>query len=142
MDRDRFPVVVHVLLIDEERLFLLRRAGTGFLDGHYGLPGGHQHTGESVRAAAARECMEETGVEDVELAPVCVLPYRSGSHQGLNFVFEATRWRGTPANAEPEHCDAAGWYSLSALPEPHVGWLTEVLLLRGSGQWYLEVDAS
>jgi 8-oxo-dGTP diphosphatase len=142
MERDRFPVVVHVLLIDGERLFLLRRSATGFLDGHYGLPGGHQHAGEGVLAAAARECTEETGVMELELAPVCVLPYRSGSRQGLNFVFEATRWSGTPTNAEPAHCDAADWFPLDALPEPHVGWLGEVLRLRSSGQWYREFDAS
>jgi 8-oxo-dGTP diphosphatase len=142
MERDRFPVVVHVLLIEEEQLFLLRRARTGFLDGYYGLPGGHQHAGEGVLAAAARECTEETGIVEPELTPVCVLAYRSDSHQGLNFVFEATRWRGTPANAEPEHCDVAGWFALNTLPEPRVGWLAEALRMRGSGQWYRELDAT
>ena len=62
MERDRFPVVVHVLLVRDRRLFLLRRAHTGFMDGYHALPGGHQHAGESVSAAALRECVEEASL--------------------------------------------------------------------------------
>ena len=32
-------------------LLLLRRANTGFMDGRYGLPGGHRQAGEGVTAA-------------------------------------------------------------------------------------------
>lgn len=138
MERDLFPVVVHVLLVRDGRLFLLRRANTGFMDGYYALPGGHQHAGESVSAAALRECAEETGVRPASIEPVCVLPYRSGRHQGLNFVFEAGDWNGMPGLAEPELFDAGGWYPIDALPEPHAGWITQALRLRGSGRWYHE----
>jgi len=138
MERDRFPVVVHVLLLRADSLFLLRRANTGFLDGYYALPGGHQHQGEGVSSAAARECTEETGVSAPELTPVCVLPYRSGHHQGLNFVFEARRWTGEPGIAEPDLFDAAGWFPLDALPEPHAVWIPDVLGLRAAGTWYRE----
>jgi 8-oxo-dGTP pyrophosphatase MutT (NUDIX family) len=139
MERDRFSVVVHVLLLRADSLFLLRRANTGFMDGYYALPGGHQHQGESVSAAAARECAEETGVSASELAPVCVLPYRSGRHQGLNFVFEGRGWTGEPGIAEPDLFDAAGWFPLDALPEPHAAWIPEVLRLRTAGTWYQEL---
>jgi ADP-ribose pyrophosphatase YjhB (NUDIX family) len=139
MERDRFPVVVHVLLVRADRLFLLRRANTGFMDGYYALPGGHQHLGESVSAAAVRECVEETGVSEPELAPLCVLPYRSGRYQGLNFVFEARRWQGDPRIAEPDLFDAAGWFPLDALPEPIPLWIREVLRLRAAGTWFHEL---
>lgn len=139
MERDRFPVVVHVLLVRDGEIFLLRRARTGFMDGYHALPGGHQHAGESVSAAAARECEEETGVRPHEVRPVCVLPYRSGRHQGLNFVFEAKGLPGEPGLAEPALFDAAGWYPLERLPEPHASWIEDVLRLRARGDWYQEL---
>jgi hypothetical protein len=43
--RDRFVVVVHVIVSDGRRLAMLRRANTGFMDGYYALPGGHQELG-------------------------------------------------------------------------------------------------
>ena len=139
VERDLFAVVVHVLLIRDGRLFLLRRARTGFLDGYHALPGGHQHSGESVSAAAVRECVEETGVRPGQLTPVCVLPYAMADRQGVNFVFEADRWSGEPGLAEPEWFDAAGWFAMDALPEPHAAWLPVALRLREAGDWYREM---
>ena len=55
------PTGVHVLCRREGRVLLMRRAGTGFFDGLFSLPGGHVEPGESVRAAARRELREETG---------------------------------------------------------------------------------
>jgi 8-oxo-dGTP diphosphatase len=143
--RDLFPVVVHVLLRrpraegQAQELFLLRRAGTGFMDGYWVLPGGHQHAGESVVDAARRECFEETGARPDTLVPTCVLPYRSGPRQGLNFVFAADRLVGEPRAAEPDQCDAAAWFPLDTLPGPLAPWLADVLALERSGAWFREL---
>jgi 8-oxo-dGTP diphosphatase len=143
--RDLFPVVVHVLLrrqregAPEPELFLLRRAGTGFMDGYWVLPGGHQHAGESVADAARRECLEETGAEPEGLLPLCVLPYRAGHHQGLNFVFATDRLAGDAHAAEPEQCDAAAWFGFGSLPAPLAPWIADVLDLAQSGAWFREL---
>jgi ADP-ribose pyrophosphatase YjhB (NUDIX family) len=140
--RDRFAVVVHVLIERPgpagRELFLLRRARTGFMDGFQVPPGGHQHAGESVTEAARRECLEETGALPESLSPVCVMPYRSGTEQGVNFVFAAGRLAGEPRLAEPRHSDAAGWYPVSNLPAPLAPWLEDVLDLQRRGEWYAE----
>jgi 8-oxo-dGTP diphosphatase len=140
-NRDRFPVVVHVLLRRAEgrELFLLERAGTGFMDGFHVPPGGHQHAGERVSDAALRECREETGAVPAELRPLCVLPYRSGRHQGINFVFEGSGWSGEPRLGEPERCVAASWYAVDALPTPLAPWLADVLDLDRRGAWFREL---
>jgi 8-oxo-dGTP pyrophosphatase MutT (NUDIX family) len=150
--RDRFPVVVHVLMSRRSRregdaaaaglgdeLFLLRRAGTGFMDGFHVPPGGHLVAGESVAEAALRECREETGVTPGRLVPLCVLPYRSGRHQGFNFVFAGEALSGPPSLAEPDASDAAGWYPLDRLPEPLAPWLPDALSLIRAGGWYREL---
>jgi 8-oxo-dGTP diphosphatase len=142
-DRDRFAVVVHVMLQRgagaRAELFLLRRAGTGFMDGYYVLPGGHQRAGESLVDAARRECLEETGALPEALAPVCVIAYRAGRDQGLNFVFEAEGITGEPGLAERDRCDAADWFPTARLPSPAVPWLHEVFDLRRRGEWFREL---
>ena len=44
------PTGVHVLLERGGQVLLMRRAGTGFFDGLYSLPGGHVEAGEIGRA--------------------------------------------------------------------------------------------
>jgi 8-oxo-dGTP pyrophosphatase MutT (NUDIX family) len=143
MTRDRFPVVVHVLLVRGSEAagetFLLRRANTGFMDGWFVLPGGHLQAGESLQAAATRECREETGVTAGQLRPLCVLPYRSGRHQGINVVFEGGDLSGEPGIGEPGRSDAGAWFPLTRLPEPVAPWLPHLLDLRSRGEWFLEL---
>lgn len=139
-NRDRFPVVVHVLLEKDGQFALLKRANTGFMDGYYALPGGHQEQGETVSAAASRELEEELGVRAPQVEPVCVLPYRSGRHQGVNFLFRCTAWEGEPVINEPELFAELLWVAPAELPEPTADWLPPALQLAGAGGWYLEMN--
>lgn len=136
-ERDEFPVVVHTLLIRDSRVFLLRRAHTGFMDGFYALPGGHQRHGESVTEAAVRECQEETGARPRDLQPRSVLPYISGRHQGLNFLFEAHRFEGEPRIREPHLFDDCRWALPDDLPRNVAPWLADALALPAH-RWFRE----
>ncbi len=136
-ERHGFPVVVHTLLVRDDQVFLLRRAHTGFMDGYYGPPGGHQRPGESVSEAALRECREETAALPADLTPRCVLPYISGRHQGLNFLFEAHRYQGEPRINEPELFDGCCWASGADLPGRAAPWLVDALAMP-RGRWYRE----
>lgn len=136
-ERAGFPVVVHTMLTRDAELFLLRRAHTGFMDGYYALPGGHQRRGESVSAAARREVREETGIELLSLEPRCVLPYRDGVHQGLNFVFETSDFVDEPIINEPELFDACCWAPRDDLPRPVPPWL-QALMAMPRESWYQE----
>ena len=136
-ERDGFPVVVHILLMRNSRMFMLRRAHTGFMDGYYGLPGGHLRRGESVSEAAVRECREETGVVPQDLDPRCVLPYISFRHQGLNFVFESHRFEGEPRVNEPELFDACCWAARDDLPARVTPWLVDALAMPRD-RWFRE----
>ena len=137
--RERFPVVVHVMLEQGGRVALLKRANTGFMDGYYALPGGHQEQGESVSQAARRELTEELGVEALELEPVCVMPYRSGRHQGINILFSCPAWSGEPVINEPDLFAELVWVAPENLPEPTADWIPPALDLAGRDDWYLEM---
>jgi mutator protein MutT len=123
-----------------EEVLLLRRARTGYMDGWWAAPGGHLDAGEDPSAAAIRECREEVGVEidRADLEPLAAMPYRSATHQGVDFIFTSRRWRGEPRIAEPHRVDAIGWHAIDALPTNVVPYLELALGLDSRGEWFHE----
>jgi 8-oxo-dGTP diphosphatase len=138
--RDRFPIVVHVLLRRDDSVLLVRRSNTGYMDGWWAAPGGHVDAGEDPSKAALRECREEVGVAIAapDLIPLAAMPYRSGAHQGVDFIFSARRWHGEPRIAEPERFDALAWHRVDALPTNVVPYLSLALELARQGKWFHE----
>lgn len=141
MPRLKLPVVAHVFLIRNHTVLLARRANTGVEDGNYGPVGGHLEPGETVFAAAMRECREEIGVElePNALQVIGVTHYTSPSGDGIEFFFRATQWTGEPTvTAE---CDDLGWYPLDALPDTTIAFVRRALehhLLEGV--WFDELS--
>ena len=136
--RASFVIVVHTLVFNAAgELLLLRRANTGFMDGHYALPGGHRQTGEQTVAAAVRECREEARVEVADIKPIVVMPYDGG----VDFIFDATRWSGTPGIGEPDKCDDLLFAPTDALPSPTVAFVEAALECRAQGVWFREEPA-
>ncbi len=122
-----------------DEVLLMRRAGTGFFDGLYSLPGGHVEAGESILAAAARECAEElaVGVEAAQLHMLGVV-HRLSDTNRVDFFVRAAQWTGTARIAEPHKCDALGWYRRDALPPAMVPYVAAALA-AGAGPWVLEL---
>ena len=132
------PTGVHVLFERDSRVLLMRRAGTGFFDGLYSLPGGHVEEGESVGMTAHREMAEELGVT---LAPDAVallgVVHRRSDTNRIDFFLRAAAWSGEPSIAEPERCDDLRWCAPDALPDAVVPYIREALA-AGDGPWIRE----
>lgn len=129
-----------LLLIREGKVFLLRRANTGYEDGKYCFPAGHKEKGETPMQTAIREGKEEAGV-DVQpkhLTMIHVM-YRQCGEDGERpaFFFHASEWTGEPKNAEPEKADDARWFHLSELPEM-MPYMKEMLDRYRKGRVYSE----
>ncbi len=135
MERVTFPVVVHTLIFDETgRLLLLRRKGTGIMDGWLGPPGGHLQAGETLSDAAMRECREEVCIEPSAIRPLIVMPFLGG----IDFIFEASEWAGRAEIGEPTKCSELGWFLPKTLPQDVVPFLVKALELRANRIWYHE----
>ncbi|HNQ49046.1 MAG: NUDIX domain-containing protein [Hydrogenophilus thermoluteolus] len=134
------PTAVQVLLINakNEVLFQLR-AGTGFFDGFWSLPGGHVESGESLFAAASRELTEELGitVQACDLHPIGVIHRRSDTNR-IEFLFSLVRWQGTPLLCEPHRAHALQWAPQDTPPAPLVPYLEAIWTKLGK-QWFFEL---
>lgn len=67
---ESFPFAVATMIIHEGAILLTRQYRFPLDRWIFDLPGGAGEPGESPTAAAARECIEETGLEPRTLAPV------------------------------------------------------------------------
>jgi 8-oxo-dGTP diphosphatase len=85
--------------------------------GKWCLPGGFMDYGEQVRAAAAREALEETGlvVEVGELLVVSDWDDTQFNKKGIALAFAATVLSGTP-RADDDVAEL-GWFAVDELPE-------------------------
>ena len=135
MERATFPVVAHTLIFDERgRLLLLRRKGTGVMDGYLGPPGGHLQAGETLSDAAMRECKEEACSAPSAIRPLIVMPFLGG----IDFIFEASEWTGRAEIGEPAKCSELGWFLPETLPQDVVPFVVKALELRAKRIWYHE----
>lgn len=81
---NRYKVIITVglILIDKESVLLLRRVGTGWRDGQYGLVGGCLDPNESVTKAVIREAHEEANIilKPEWLTMASVMHHKSEKH--------------------------------------------------------------
>lgn len=138
-ERFRAIVAVHLFLVRDGSVLLLRRANTGYEDGNYSVPAGHLEGGETARAACVREAREETGIElaEEDLSFALVM-HRNAEAERIDFFFNATRWDGEPQNREPEKCDELRWCAVSELPENMVPYVRRSVDAWREGLRYAE----
>lgn len=137
--RFRFICAVHLFLLRDEQVLLLRRFNTGYEDGNYSVIAGHMDGGEEVVTAMIREAREEAGIEIVpDNMEVVGVMHRNTSPERIDFFLVARAWVNEPRNCEPERCDELAWYPLAHLPENMVPYVRQALENYRSGRWFGE----
>ena len=136
---ERFKLIgaVHLFLLRQEEILLLRRYNTGYEDGNYSVPAGHLDGGETVFSAACREAYEETGIviapADLSVAGVM---HRKSSEERVDFFLAATKWQGILSNREPEKCDQLRWADARSLPGNMVPYVQKAIRNYQQGLWF------
>ena len=98
------------------RVLLVQRGGDPFA-GTWALPGGFVEGGERVIGAAARELVEETGIEagPLELFGIYDTPGRDPRGPTVSVVY-LLRVDGEPAARGGDDASDARWFGVDALP--------------------------
>jgi 8-oxo-dGTP diphosphatase len=137
--RSRFPVAVHIFLLRENEVLLLRRQNTGYEDGKLSVVAGHVESGETVTRAALREIREEVGLAlDPARLKVVGVMHRKSDDERVDF-FLACRLAGeVPRNCEPGKCAELLWARLADLPEDTIPYVRAALGNYRRGVWFEE----
>lgn len=137
--QDRFKLVsaVHLFLIRDSQILLLRRFNTGYEDGKYSVVAGHLDGNEEVKEAAVREAREEAGIElSVEDIEVVGVMHRKSTDERIDFFVAARLWKGEVINREPDKCDDLSWFPLDALPSNTIPYVKKAIENFRSGIWF------
>jgi len=141
VERNAHVPASYGLFIRDNKIFLIRRANTGYKDGQYMVPAGHVEAGETYSDALRREVKEEAGVELLEgsFAFVHLMNRLSGTKsQRADVFFRIDHWETEPFNNESEKSDGADWFDLDNLPENTVDYLKFALDCIKKGEMYSE----
>lgn len=118
MDRFKLMAAVHLFLVRDGKILLLRRANTGYEDGNYSVPAGHLDGNESVTRAMAREALEEAtvSIQTNELQVTHTMHRIKNDGERIDFFLTTKNWDGEPHIGEPHKCDDLSWWPLEKLP--------------------------
>ncbi len=110
-------VVIDAIVLKDNKILLVKRAGKLLESGRWGLIGGFVERDETVREAVLREVFEETGwrVKDITLLKINDNPNRPHEdRQNIAFVYfcNATDKEG---NADSES-DEQKWFEIDKIP--------------------------
>jgi 8-oxo-dGTP diphosphatase len=133
---DRYPLAVHVFLVNEHgNVLLMRRAGSGYADGQLGLPAGHVDLGETPTASAVREVAEELGIA---LDPAALVAagtmFRRSQEPRVDIFFIARAWDGQPEIREPHKCTELVWADPDNPPADALDFITQAWRDAQTGQ--------
>jgi 8-oxo-dGTP diphosphatase len=139
MSQTRFRLVsaVHLFLIRDDRVLLLRRHNTGYEDGKLSVIAGHLDGGERVMDAMRREAREEVGIElsRADLTVVGVM-HRLTTDERIDWFLAASDWNGEPEIREPQRCSELLWRPLTDLPTDTIPYVRRSIENYLTGKWF------
>lgn len=143
--RFKIKIAACLLLMDQEKICLQRRQGTGIDDGWYTVPMGGVESEERPMETLIREAKEEIGVDlslgDVRLGHA--MYRRHTMPDGYVFFqqdlfFCVSKYRGELQNLELHKADDVRFFLLSQLPEKLVPHVKQAIGCTLRGEFYSE----
>lgn len=138
----RFTLIsaVHLFLVKDQRILLLRRFNTGYEDGNYSVPAGHLDGNEPAKIAMCREAKEEVNfvIKPANLKLIHLMHRKKLTEERIDFFFTASHWQGAPQIIEPHKCDDLSWFFIKKLPANMVPYVRFAITQYLNGNLYSE----
>ena len=130
-----FRAAVYLIMREENKVLLIRRFNTGWMDGMYSLPAGHVDGNETVQTAMAREAKEEINLDILpEDLSVLHIMHRKSDYEYFDFFLEAKKYTGILKNNEVDKCDEIKWFQIDSLPENTLIYVKEAFKQISEGK--------
>jgi len=128
-----------VVFDDDGRLLMVRRGPNATRSGLWSIPAGFVDYGEEIRAAAARELLEETGlVAEIGAVVFAASNFHDPAKLTVGVWFSGTVTGGTLEAGDD--ADDVGWFDLDGLPPLAFG--TDEAFIEGLRQEPSATDPS
>ncbi len=131
------PVAVHLLLVQDGKILMLRRYNTGYEDGNYSVVAGHIDGSEQLKTAMIREAQEEAGISisPDDLTVVGVMHFRE-EEEYISFFLHTSSYSGEVVNREPHKCDDLSWFDINDLPPNTIPYVRRAIQNYRDGIWF------
>lgn len=141
MNHANLPVAVHMFFLKDDKLFLIKRFNTGFMDGYWSVPAGRLDEHETITQAALREAREEVGanVAFEDLSKPFFMHHKDDRGERMYVFFLCSSWSGELKNLEQDKCDDAKWFGVTNLPDnivPHIKYALQQMIDKNTFSEY------
>jgi len=132
MKQKRFKIIPasYLILVKKNKILLLRRFNTGFMNEKYSLIAGHLDGEESFIQTIIREAREEANIKlkakDLKVAHVMnrfEMQNNIELRERIDVFIVAKKWQGKIKNLEPHKCDDLSWFPINKLPKNTIPYI-------------------
>lgn len=129
MERFKLVVAVHLILIENGKILLLRRYNTGYEDGNYSVIAGHVDGNESVLKAMQREAFEEANIqiEEQDLKIIHTMHRKTKERESIDYFLTCKKYAGQVQIMEKDKCDELSFYDLNHLPNNVIPYIRKAI---------------
>lgn len=112
------PVAVVSVIMRSNKILLLKRKNTPWMNWYWWLPGGRLDTWESMTHGAVRELEEETWIKikENDISFKWVVHHKDDRWERIYFVISTENPVWTLENKEVDKCEQIEWFDTSNLP--------------------------
>ncbi len=138
MERFKAVIAVHLILMQNNQILLLRRYNTGYEDGNYSVVAGHINGNESVFQAMQREAMEEAGISisEKDLKIVHVMHRKTPDRESIDYFLTCQNFTGQIQIMEKNKCDELKFYDLEHLPQNVIPYVSKAIEYYQNGEYF------
>ena len=122
-----FPVSVHLLIFDDNKILLSKRKNTGFCDGFYSLPSGKLENNESVSQCMIREAKEELDINLEKFNVIHIMNRKGIDSVRIDYFFLCKKYNGVIKNNEVHKCGGLKWCDVNELPKNTIGYVKSAI---------------